>query len=105
MATPLTEVQVGHISDAGVMTKTPDCISGTLPPGAPYCVDRPLIRARTQNTFVTVLTTQTSRWRLRRQAPGETFDQTRAGRAAGPGRHARGEGRLGRRPVLVAAGQ
>ena len=40
MATPLSEVQVGHISDAGVMTKTPDCISGTLPPGAPYCVDR-----------------------------------------------------------------
>ena len=32
MATPLPEVQVGHISDAGVMTKTPDCISGTLPP-------------------------------------------------------------------------
>ena len=83
MATPLSEVQVGHISDAGVMTKTPDCISGTLPPGAPYCVDRALMSRTTQNTFVTVLTTQTSRWRLRRQAPGESFDQTCPGAPQG----------------------
>ena len=95
MATPLPEVQVGHISDAGVMTKTPDCISGTLPPGAPYCVDRALCPAPPQNTFVTVLTTQTSRWRLRRQAPGENFDQSAPGRPAGPGRKVGAERRLG----------
>jgi hypothetical protein len=82
MATPLAEVQVGHISDAGVMTKTPDCISGTIPPGAPYCIQRPVTRTP-QNTFVTVLTTQTSRWRVRRQLPGESFDQT----APGPARN------------------
>jgi hypothetical protein len=80
MTTPLAEVQVGHISDAGVMAKTPDCISGTIPPGAPYCVVRPVTRDA-QNTFVTVLTTQTSRWRLRRQLPGEGFDQTAPGAA------------------------
>ncbi len=80
MATPLAEVQVGHISDAGVMTKTPDCISGTIPPGAPYCIQRPVTRT-SQNTFVTVLTTQTSRWRVRRQLPGESFDQTAPGAA------------------------
>jgi hypothetical protein len=83
MATPLSEVQVGHISDAGVMVKTPDCISGTLPPGAPYCVDRATMSRTTQNTFVTVLTTQTSRWRLRRQAPGENFDQSVPGAPPG----------------------
>jgi hypothetical protein len=33
------------------------------------------------NTFVTVLTTQTSRWRIRRQLPGEPFDQTAPGAA------------------------
>ena len=44
MATPLAEVQVGHISDAGVMAKTPDCISGTIPTGQPYCIVRPVTR-------------------------------------------------------------
>jgi len=77
MATPLAEIQVGHISDVtGVMTKTPDCISGTLPPGASFCINRQAVFRTTENTFVTVLTTQTSRWRVRRTAPGESFDQT-----------------------------
>jgi hypothetical protein len=83
MTTPLAEVQVGHISDAGTMAKTPDCINSvtvSMPPGAPYCVVRPVTRDA-QNTFVTVLTTQTSRWRLRRQLPGEGFDQTAPGGA------------------------
>ena len=101
MATPLSEVQVGHISDAGVMTKTPDCISGTLPPGAPYCVDRATMSRTTQNTFVTVLTTQTSRWRLRRQAPGENFDQSVPGAPQGLAATLAASGRLGCRPVLV----
>jgi hypothetical protein len=94
MATPLDQVRVAHISDAGVMTQTPDCINATtLPPGAPYCVVRPVTRDA-QNTFVTVLTTQTSRWRLRRTAPGETFDQTPPGAPAGltVGRGAPGDG-------------
>jgi hypothetical protein len=83
MATPLPEIQVGHISDAGVMTKTPDCISGTLPPGAPYCVDRALMSRTIDNTFVVIKTTQTSRWRVRRNAPGESFDQTAPGAPQG----------------------
>ena len=84
MATPLAEVQVGHISDAGVMTKTPDCISGTLPPRcAVLHRAASSSRAPRQNTFVTVLTTQTSRWRLRRQAPGENFDQSAPGAPQG----------------------
>jgi len=44
MSTPLNEVQVGHISDAGVMTKTPDCIGQDLPAGANYCIVRPVAR-------------------------------------------------------------
>ena len=83
MTTPLAEVQMGHISDAGVMVKTPDCITTvtvSLPPGAPYCIVRPVVRD-SQNTFVTVLTTETSRWRLRRQQQGEGFDQTAPGAA------------------------
>ena len=101
MATPLSEVQVGHISDAGVMTKTPDCISGTLPPGAPYCIDRAAavahhaehLRHRADHPDVSLAAAPPG-------ARGELRPE-RAGRAAGPGRHARGEGRLGRRPVLV----
>jgi hypothetical protein len=94
MATPLDQVQVAHISDAGVMTQTPDCVGAvTLPSGAPYCVVRPVTRDA-QNTFVTVLTTQTSRWRLRRTAPGETFGQTPPAAPAGlaAGRGAPGDG-------------
>ncbi len=75
MSTPLAEVQVAHISDAGVMTKAPDCVGQALPAGAAYCVVRPVTRTA-QNTFVTVHTTQTSRWRLRRTGAGENFDQT-----------------------------
>ena len=94
MATPLDQVQVAHINDAGVMTRIPDCVgAATLPPGAPYCVVRPVTRDA-QNTFVTVLTTLTSRWRLRRTAPGETFDQTPPAAPAGltAGRAAPGDG-------------
>jgi hypothetical protein len=82
MSTPLAEVQVGHISDTGVMTKTPDCIANDLPVGAPYCIVRPVARTA-QNTTVTVLTTQTSRWRLRRTAAGENFDQSAPGVPSG----------------------
>ncbi len=82
MSTPLAEVQVGHISDSGVMTKTPDCVGNNLPSGAPYCVVRPVTRTA-QNTFVTVLTTQTSRWRLRRTGAGENFDQAAPGVPSG----------------------
>jgi hypothetical protein len=75
MSTPLSEVQVGHISDTGLMTKTPDCVGQDLPAGSNYCVVRPVTR-NAQNTFVTVKTIETSRWRLRRTGPTENFDQT-----------------------------
>ena len=75
MSTPLADVQVAHISDAGVMTKAPDCAGAGLPSGAAYCVVRPVTRTA-QNTFVTVRTLQTSRWRLRRTGPNESFDQS-----------------------------
>jgi hypothetical protein len=104
MATPLAEVQVGHISDAGVMTRTPDCLSGTIPPGAPYCVVRPVARD-SQNTFVTVLTTQTSRWRVRRQLPGGAVRPDRTRRGAQPGREPGPAGRrVEDRPELGGAG-
>jgi hypothetical protein len=74
MATPLDQVQVAHISDAGVMSQTPDCSGAGLPAGATYCVVRPVLRDA-QNTFVTVRTIQTSRWRLRRIGPSENFAQ------------------------------
>ena len=93
MATPLDQVRVAHISDAGVMTQVPDCPNATtLLPGAPYCVVRPVTRDA-QNTFVTVLTTQTSRWRLRRTAAGQ-FTQTPPGApsALGAGLGAPGDG-------------
>ncbi len=75
MSTPLNEVQVGHISDAGVMLQTPDCVGQDLPAGANYCIVRPVAR-NAQNTYVTVKTIETSRWRLRRTVPGENFAQT-----------------------------
>ena len=66
------------------MTKTPDCIGGSLPPGAAYCVVRPVgLTRRARKTFVTVLTTQTSRWRVRRNLPGESFDQSAPGTPQG----------------------
>ena len=75
MNTPLEEVQVAHTDDAGHQTQIPDCISGTLPAGFASCIVRPVART-SQNTTVTVLTTQTSRWHLRRNKPGEPGDQT-----------------------------
>ena len=75
MSTPLNQVQVGHVSDAGVMTKTPDCVAQDLPPGASYCIVRPVTRTA-QNTLVTIRTIETSRWRLRRTGPNEGFAQT-----------------------------
>ena len=82
MSTPLNEVQVGHISDAGVMTKTPDCIGQDLPAGANYCIVRPVAR-NAQNTYVSIKTIETSRWRLRRTGPTENFDQTAPGAPSG----------------------
>jgi hypothetical protein len=85
MATPLSDIQIAHISDGGVMTKTPDCVGtpAALPPGAPYCVDRQSMKRTVDNTFITVLTTETSRWRVRRNAPGESFGQTVPGAPQG----------------------
>ena len=77
MTTPLAEVQVGpHQRRRGDGEDPRLHQRDRLPPGAPYCIVRPVVRD-SQNTFVTVLTTETSRWRLRRQQPGEAFDQTR----------------------------
>ena len=86
MATPLTEVQVGHISDAGVMTKTPDCISGTLPPGAPYCVVRAGDPHRPEHLRHGADHRRPRAGGCAAPAPGETFDQTAPGAPAGPGR-------------------
>jgi hypothetical protein len=75
------------------MTQTPDCVNATtMPAGQPYCIVRPVTR-NAQNTFVTVLTTQTSRWRLRRTAAGQ-FNQTPPGAPTGvsAGRGAPGDG-------------
>ncbi len=83
MASPVDEIQVGHIDDVtGVMTRVPDCDPGpALPTGAPYCLDRASLAAdRTaQNTFINVLTTETSRWRVRRVLAGD-FEQTATSR-------------------------
>ena len=46
----------------------PDCVNGALPAGLFSCVVRPATRTA-DNTFVSVLTTTTSRWRLRRGPP------------------------------------
>ena len=77
MATPLNELYVAHIDDVtGVMTKVPDCDAGAIPTGEAYCIDRALLIRTAQNTFFTVLTTQTSRWHIRRVPVGGTFEQT-----------------------------
>jgi hypothetical protein len=68
MATPLNEVQVVHTTDAGAEVLLPDCVNGALPAGLYSCVVRPATRTA-DNTFVSVLTTTTSRWRLRRGPP------------------------------------
>jgi hypothetical protein len=68
MATPLNEVQVVHTTDAGAEVLLPDCANGALPAGLYSCVVRPATRTA-DNTFVSVLTTTTSRWRLRRGPP------------------------------------
>ncbi len=84
MSTPLSELQVGHIHDVtGVMTKVPDCVGGALPPGASYCLDRATLTKTIDTVRVTVLTTVTSRWRVRRVPVGATFDQTAPGAATG----------------------
>ena len=75
MSTPLNQVQVGHVSDAGVMTKAPDCLGQDLPPGATYCIVRPVTRTA-HNTNVAIRTIETSRWRLRRTGPNESLAQT-----------------------------
>jgi hypothetical protein len=68
MGTPLDEVQVVHTTDDLQQVLLPDCVNGALPGGLWSCVQRPVTR-NGQNTFVTVLTTQTSRWRVRRSLP------------------------------------
>ncbi len=75
MATPLASVQVAHTLDSGLQVQIPDCVTGTLPPGATACVVRPVQRTA-ENTIVTIKTTETSRWHLRRNLPGEPGDQT-----------------------------
>jgi hypothetical protein len=70
MSTPLNEVQVVHATDDGFQVLLPDCAGGVLPAGLWTCVVRPVTRT-SQNTFVTVLTTVTSRWHLRRNLPIE----------------------------------
>lgn len=71
MSAPVNEVQVVHTTDDGHDVLLPDCVGGALPPGLWSCVVRPVTRTA-QNTFVTVLTTVTSRWRLRRSLPIES---------------------------------
>jgi predicted phage tail protein len=68
MATPIDQVQVVHSPDSGPPVPLPNCVGGALVTGQVACVLRPVVRTA-QNTFVTVLTTETSRWRVRRSAP------------------------------------
>ena len=68
MSTPLDEVQVVHTTDDSQQVLLPNCVNGALPTGLWSCIVRPAVRT-SQNTFVTVLTTQTSRWRVRRSLP------------------------------------
>ena len=71
MATPLDEVQVVHTTDdRPARCCCPTASTARLPSGLWSCVHRPVAR-NGQNTFVTVLTTQTSRWRVRRSLPVE----------------------------------
>ncbi len=65
MGTPLDQVQVVHTTDSGADVLLPSCVNGTLPAGLFSCVVRPATRTA-DNTFVSVLTTTTSRWRIRR---------------------------------------
>jgi hypothetical protein len=65
MGTPLDQVQVVHQTDTGFDVLLPDCVNGALPAGLYSCVVRPATRTA-ENTFVSVLTTTTSRWRVRR---------------------------------------
>jgi hypothetical protein len=64
MATPISEVQVVHTPDSGPASQIPLCVSGALPTGVPACLLS--VTRDSLNTYVTVLTTQTSRWRVRR---------------------------------------
>jgi hypothetical protein len=64
MATPVSEVQVVHTPDSGPAAQIPLCVSGALPTGVPACLLS--VTRDSQNTYVTVMTTQTSRWRVRR---------------------------------------
>jgi len=70
MNTPLGEVQVVHTTDSGHEVVLPSCVNGALPAGLWSCVVRPVQR-NSQNTFVAMLTTVTSRWHLRRDLPVE----------------------------------
>ena len=65
MQTPVQEVQVWHTPDSGPGGQIPDCAGDTVPAGAVACVRRPVTRT-SDNTFVTVLAIETSRWRVRR---------------------------------------
>jgi hypothetical protein len=64
MATPISEIQVVHTPDSGPASQIPLCVGGALPTGVPACLLS--VTRDSQNTYVTVLTTQTSRWRVRR---------------------------------------
>lgn len=76
MATPLADLQVAHVDDVtGAMTKAPDCVAGEIPAGASYCIDRSLLSRTAENTFITVRTTETSRWHIRRVPADDNFAQ------------------------------
>jgi hypothetical protein len=80
MATPLHEVQVMHVTDAGPVNQVVDCVGGAVPAGHDSCVLRPVTRSA-DNTFVSVLTKTTSRWRLRR---GQAVQATTPAAAGAP---------------------
>ena len=80
MSTPLDEVQVVHTTDDTQQVVLPDCVNAALPSGLWSCVVRPVVR-NSQNTFITVLTTQTSRWHARRTLPVENQGAPTAPRA------------------------
>ncbi len=65
MQTAVQEVQVWHTPDSGPGGQIPDCAGDTVPAGTVACVRRPVTRT-SDNTFVTVLAIETSRWRVRR---------------------------------------
>ena len=80
MGTPLDEVQVVHTTDDLQQVLLPDCVNGPCPAVCGAACKRPVTR-NGQNTFVTVLTTQTSRWRVRRSLPVENQGAPTAPRA------------------------